>query len=513
MNLNELNRVSKYYQDNPDKIPSYNIKSPARDSEDGNYKKILHSNVKKYNYYINQFKKKWKKVAPNVLFGRNRWSDDSEVYIWDILQPVENTNDPNIHFGDLFKIRDAKNYFDDYYSDKEDALRRAKMDEKDDLRKFLRKHYDEFKKDILNIEKMNDSLKENPNIERKMALQKGIDYNDYTSAMDHIKRYTKMSGRAIPKEIWPVLHKMTVVPGNLPKYVYRGLFYDGDKIKDEKEFKKKWHEGSKPMIKSRKATSWSTSPTTALHFMDAGEDIKNVKDGYHIMLRYEIVDPKMVVADLRVFPDLTFWNQQEILISPEAKDYEVFKIFKKEDTYTDKKLNRKKGDNFKSLDKTYQDRMGGGYGYDKGEIFRYGFFDSSHLNIPEDQKSILKSLADGKVRDVEEKANIYVTGNEEYKDLPYALYYMVQMQNLDCSIDKIHSPTKLSVTYFSYSGGGHSRNEMAKFTISLLRASPNSFLYEISKIKPKHKKGIETLKKEIKRIRKDHKTVDFRIKG
>ena len=153
MNLNELNRVSKYYQDNPDKIPSYNIKSPARDSEDGNYKKILHSNVKKYNYYINQFKKKWKKIAPNVLFGRNRWSDDSEIYIWDILQPVENTRDYHNHFGDLFKISNAKNYFDDYYSDKEDALRRAKMDENDDLRKFLKKYYDEFKKDILNIEK------------------------------------------------------------------------------------------------------------------------------------------------------------------------------------------------------------------------------------------------------------------------------------------------------------------------------------------------------------------------
>jgi hypothetical protein len=42
-----------------------------------------------------------------------------------------------------------------------------------------------------------------------------------------------------------------------------------------------------------------------------------------MLLKWE-VDPKKVICDLRNLPvDHTFWNQQEIIVSPDARDYEV----------------------------------------------------------------------------------------------------------------------------------------------------------------------------------------------
>ena len=51
--------------------------------------------------------------------------------------------------------------------------------------------------------------------------------------------------------------------------------------------------------------------------------IKDRDGGYYMLLKWK-VDPKLVIADLRNVPvDHTFWNQQELIISPEAKNYEV----------------------------------------------------------------------------------------------------------------------------------------------------------------------------------------------
>jgi hypothetical protein len=51
--------------------------------------------------------------------------------------------------------------------------------------------------------------------------------------------------------------------------------------------------------------------------------IKDNQNGFYVLLKWK-VDPKYVIADLRNLPvDHAFWNQQEIIVSPEARDYEV----------------------------------------------------------------------------------------------------------------------------------------------------------------------------------------------
>ena len=157
----------------------------------------------------------------------------------------------------------------------------------------------------------------------KIFNQIGLSYTDVETAMSYILDYTSASRKKIAPEVFPLLQKLSVDKTKLPKYVYRGLFYDGAKVTDREKFLSKWKEGSKPMVKQSKATSWSADRNTAIQFMDSQDFIKDIKNGYYVLLRYK-VDPDMVVADLRNLPiSHRYWNQQELLISPDAKDYEI----------------------------------------------------------------------------------------------------------------------------------------------------------------------------------------------
>ena len=154
-----------------------------------------------------------------------------------------------------------------------------------------------------------------------MAL--GLSTRDVEVAMSHIKNWTSMSRKKLDPSVFNLLQKISVSDNLLPKYVYRGIFYDGAKIKDLDKWSKKWYPGAKPGASQGKATSWSVDRGTAISFMNDQDFIKDRDNGYYMLLKWK-VDPKLVICDLRNLPvDHTFWNQQEIIVSPEATDYEI----------------------------------------------------------------------------------------------------------------------------------------------------------------------------------------------
>lgn len=157
----------------------------------------------------------------------------------------------------------------------------------------------------------------------KMLLKVGLSKRDVNIAMSHVVTWTSMSRKRLKPEVFPLLQKLSVDSSKLPKYVYRGIFYDGAKIKDLVKWSKKWYPGAKPGVSQGKATSFSIDRGTAASFMTDQDFIKDRKGGYYMLLKWK-VNPDQVVADLRNLPvDHSFWNQQEIIVSPKAKDYEV----------------------------------------------------------------------------------------------------------------------------------------------------------------------------------------------
>lgn len=157
----------------------------------------------------------------------------------------------------------------------------------------------------------------------KELMKLGLSINDVEVAMSYIKEWTSMSRKKLDPSVWDLLNKISVDEKLLPLYLYRGIFYDGAKIKDPVKWKEKWFPGSKPGASQGKATSWTIDRGTAAGFMTDQDFIKDREGGYYMLLKWK-VDPKLIIADLRNLPvDHTFWNQQEIIVSPEAKDYEV----------------------------------------------------------------------------------------------------------------------------------------------------------------------------------------------
>ena len=200
-----------------------------------------------------------------------------------------------------------------------------KIKDEPELISFIEKNYREVRSIFVNLQNAVSGLKNRASKAFQNDLKKiGINQKDLETAMSWIQEWTSMSRKRLPENVWPILQDISVDSSKLPKYVYRGLFYDGAKIKDQKKFLDKWKIGEAPNASQGKATSWSVDPSTASAFMDSQDFIKDQKNGYYMMLRWE-VDPKFVIADLRNLPvDHKFWNQQEIIVSPEAKNYTIY---------------------------------------------------------------------------------------------------------------------------------------------------------------------------------------------
>ena len=85
-------------------------------------------------------------------------------------------------------------------------------------------------------------------------MKLGLSLSDVKLAMTIVTEWTSMSRKKLDPSNWSLLNKISVAPNLLPKYVYRGIFYDGAKIKDQKKFIEAWKPGSKPGASQGKAT-------------------------------------------------------------------------------------------------------------------------------------------------------------------------------------------------------------------------------------------------------------------
>jgi len=236
----------------------------------------------------------------------------------------------------------------------------------------------------------------------KAMYKLGLDPNDVEAAMSWVGYYTGGSYRKLPKEIFETLQQLSVDPSRLPKYIYRGLFYDGAKIKDQEKFLSKWKEGSMPKEALRKATSFSGDKGTAINFMVNQDKVKDAKSGYHILLKWK-VRPEAVVADLRNLPvDTRFWNQHEFIVHPDVKDYVVDKLIPYKDS-TD----------YASYSDTpyvkFQDATKGGfgaYGLDKPDTLKT-FLLSPYDKYSTNEKIAYKQLYNMTVQEVQQEYTMF----------------------------------------------------------------------------------------------------------
>lgn len=382
--LFEYTRTGKHYRDNPEAITKYDIRAPGGNKE--GYQ--IYPDDSRYQQFLKKFEEKWK---PRMKGVENRRGEITPTG-WGI--------------DDLVKYdtwEEAKESYD--FRDTEiNAATEA----------FFSKYYQELKRDVTAQKKMQKHTQRKgaytSNVVTKKAQQIGLSSHDYRTVMEWIDHFTSMSGKKIPKEIWPALRKLTVNPNSLPKVVYRGIFYDGAKIKDPAKWAKKWYEGSHPKLRNRKATSWSTSIAVATHFMDAQDMVKNKETGYAMLLKYEINDPDLVIADMRNLPENTFWSQQEILLSPDAIDYEVMKMIPYKEGKWDKtalyKFQKKHGKPF-----------AGGHGSKRSEMLKRGFFEINNLEISANLKEQWRTYKDKTAKEVKKLEKMRSHWNENIEEV------------------------------------------------------------------------------------------------
>jgi hypothetical protein len=179
---------------------------------------------------------------------------------------------------------------------------------------------------------------------QKAEAKLGITWNEIKEGFKHIDYFRNSSGRTIPKTLYPFLHAVTIKANKvkLPKTVYRGYFIDGEKVDSKQDYTV----GSKIKLNNKKATSWSTSIGMAIEFSSADNNIKDKENGYQLVVKYDIQSEDDIIADFRGFKEMSFFNQQEILISSKVK-YATIVYSKKGNDYKTSITNnkpRKKGD-------------------------------------------------------------------------------------------------------------------------------------------------------------------------
>ena len=164
----------------------------------------------------------------------------------------------------------------------------------------------------------------------KIALQFGVKKRELEDILKAITKYRDMSGQKIGKELASALNAVTVT--NAPGKIYRGWFVGGEivsKIKNIENLKP----GDTFSFSFGKPTSWSTMKNTAYSFTTAQNMVKDVQNGYMMVISYK---PKKeeVVADLRspMLSSVTsYYNQQEIILENGKKIFTVEWINKGDD--------------------------------------------------------------------------------------------------------------------------------------------------------------------------------------
>ena len=322
---------------------------------------------------------------------------------------------------------------------------------------FMAKHYNAIRKIAKSFIDRKEGLKDIDN--RRFAkdmMKLGLEPRSVRAAMAWVEYYTAGSYRKLPKDVFDTLQQMSVDASRLPKYIYRGFFFDGAKIKDREKFLTKWREGSMPRAGLNKATSWSGDKGTAVAFMDAQDRVKDSKTGFHVLLKWK-VNADDVIADLRNMPgDFRFWNQHEFIVSPDVKDYVVDKIIPYQSPVDQP---------YETLDLVQFQRAvkggWGGMGKRKGDTLS-NFLFSPYDKFGTNEKIAYKQLLKMSVKDVKSKLNVSLGYNTEYSNrLNDALFPLAAVLRLieekawqsrgghlfNINVDKVVSPYEIRIKF------------------------------------------------------------------
>lgn len=442
--VSEKNKVASYYEKHPEAIKKFGIS--GKDEEDfDNYIARSYDNDNPLKDKVESVKKelktKFEEATKDIKFTDS--NDDRYNNLWS-------------------KIFNEDAMFSKYYLQEKPTKEKMLADCKTgrftyskeqvtpEAIEFLEKNWESILDVLKKKHQMND-LSKNWSEKRleKEAIMKGVDKRDYIAAMSWINYFTGMSRRKLPKEIWPALRAITVEENELPKVVYRGLFFDGAKIKDKEKFLQKWKEGSKPGVSLVKATSWSASKAVAADFMQDQDFIKDRDNGYFMLLKWN-VDPKHVVADLRNI-DGKFWNQQEVIVDSDVKDYQVEKLIKYEP------YNKDKPREIENYQNSNHASNAGAFGRTKNEIMSdiLNLFDA---DVRKQYKMEWKELKDLTLGEVEKKMKFKYSGNwtsmeNDGDDRKFLFSMIAGLKRLSWNLPyavyptKFISPTKADVNF------------------------------------------------------------------
>ena len=483
--MNELNRYDKWLEDNKDN-PDIDVSkvfnvSPPKSYENGKerYEDLFYNLTDGRDSY--DLKDKILKDSPILktmlkkLPDDGRTREDMEGYgDWNGSMIFNILND-NYGVGEYFKtIYVDGGQYEDYYSrgsEREKMINSVDWTNFDSVIKLIEKitfsgkdedidkeQYATLRenwKEILSKTKAYVKEKEylsnqNEIKAKKIARKKRINWSDFQNTLAWINHFRSASYRKIPSDIWNALQYLTVDPSNLPKTIYRGLFYDGAKIKDKEKFLKKWSKGSKPNVSLRKASSWTTNIEVAKSFMTDQDNVKDSENGYHVMLKYDVKSAEDLIADFRNWEWMTFWNQQEILLNPSVKDYEVMEIFPKGEW-----VYKHSSDDYDNADKSeYQNFYDTGSkkefasysGHDIKSVMQYGVMDIMLSKLPEDEKFKIAELRDKTIAELPFK--IYgMYADDKRLNMLIVLYQFIESSSFRWSEDSFISRDTARVNY------------------------------------------------------------------
>ena len=379
--LFEANKVQKYYDENSDKLKSFNINYKGSNFDINSILRSFgYSNplLKNYNQLEKDIKEKYKLLYGDISFDYK--------FLHRYLKKEIDKND-------IINRNFSKKFIDNFDTIINDKLVR----------------------DYINISYEADKYQDN--IIKKISMKYGIKPDDFIGAMYEINRMQSKSYQKLSPEYFPVLKAMTVDKNNLPKIVYRGFFIDGAKIKDQTKFLKQWAEGNQPKVKLGKATSWSTAKATASQFISSQDRVKDKENGYHILIRLDNPTYEEVIADFRNLDFSPAWNQQEILIDPSVTRYVVEKLMKHEE-HSSKNYN---DTNYAKYVESIPKKKYAGANMLIKDRELMNLFDYNDIDIDTNLKISYKAIKDKTVGELN-KEHILNTQNFEYNDLLLPLY-------------------------------------------------------------------------------------------
>lgn len=409
--LIELSAVSKYYKNNPEKLVKFDG-TPSAAAQDfisylknsNEIQKVINKNSELRSKALDALTQKYTKtlkINPKNL-------KDLIVYemTWNAKKYYDayssSTNPISNIFSNWDKIVSKTREYAEGRVDKANV---------DKLNEFFS---DKDLKEVVRRSALNDVYVNL--IVKKMANSVGLTVNAFMEACGEIKRLQSMSYQKMKSDHKAVIKALTVDKGDLPKVIWRGIFFDGAKITDREKFLKKWKEGNKPGVASKKETSWSKSKDTAISFMTDQSKVKDPENGFYVLLRYDNPTYDDVAADLTNFEFSNFYNQREVMLNSSAKSYVVEKLIPYE------AVDYSKSSYYKYQQKNIKEPMSGMFGYGKRE-FLQNIFKASKTNMTNVEKDIVNDIIGMTLGEVNKK---YGTGYssdfvEDAKNTPFSL--------------------------------------------------------------------------------------------